>query len=243
MTIYGDVDEEIRQRFAMLHLAWDEAYWTRKVDPTLELRSYLHILGGVNAIWKGVMESKHYHRVSPLFELDGGLTTGLCRCICDIMINTHPDHTIPESLAGELQAVSIDLLKTHTLYDANPDKFVKESFENVIHILNLKTNAGWNTANDALIEFEKHLTGEYLADEYQDLIDHIGPSLEYVYSTSDEDFVGPPDNWANDLYRDQLIDQFEHMSCQMCWGPNSPEVIANKEIKEREARKKNKSKE
>jgi hypothetical protein len=49
MTIYGDIDEELRQRFAMLHLAWDEAYWTRKKDPTVELRSYLHILGGVNA--------------------------------------------------------------------------------------------------------------------------------------------------------------------------------------------------
>jgi hypothetical protein len=51
--------------------------------------------------------------------------------------------------------------------------------------------------------------------------------------------VGPPDNWANDLYRDQLIDQFEHMSCQMCWGPDSPEVIANEELRERAERKKN----
>ena len=45
MTIYGDVDEEIRQRFAMLHLAWDEAYRKRMSNPTTEIRSYLHILG------------------------------------------------------------------------------------------------------------------------------------------------------------------------------------------------------
>ena len=45
MTIYGDVDEEIRQRFAMLHLAWDEAYQKRVRNPTTEIRSYLHILG------------------------------------------------------------------------------------------------------------------------------------------------------------------------------------------------------
>ena len=50
MTIYGDVDEELRQRFSMLHLAWDEAYRQREKDPTVELRKYLHILGGVNAI-------------------------------------------------------------------------------------------------------------------------------------------------------------------------------------------------
>jgi hypothetical protein len=52
-----------------------------------------------------------------------------------------------------------------------------------------------------------------------------------------------PDYWANDLYRDQLIDQFEHMGCQMCWGPNSPEVIAQEELRERAARKKAKAKE
>ena len=35
MTIHVDIDEELRQRFAMLHLAWDEAYWARKRIPQL----------------------------------------------------------------------------------------------------------------------------------------------------------------------------------------------------------------
>ena len=50
MTIYGDIDEELRQRFAMLHLAWDEAYGERRKDPSVELRKYLHILGGVQLL-------------------------------------------------------------------------------------------------------------------------------------------------------------------------------------------------
>ena len=150
MTIYGDIDEELRQRFAMLHLAWDEAYWTRKKDPTVELRSYLHILGGVNAIWKGVMESKHYHAVNPQFRLDGDLTTGICRCICDILINTHPKYKLPESLAGELQEVAIELLQMHVLYDTDSDEFVQKSFENLIHVLIMKSTSGYKVATSAL---------------------------------------------------------------------------------------------
>ena len=38
MTTYGDLDEELRQRFAMLHMAWDEAYRKREKDPTVEFR-------------------------------------------------------------------------------------------------------------------------------------------------------------------------------------------------------------
>ena len=106
MTIYGDVDEEIRQRFAMLHLAWDGAYGDRKRNPTIELRKYLHILAGVNAIWQGIGKSKHYYRVSPIYKLDSGLTVGICRCICDILINTHPKYEIPDSLAAELAEVA-----------------------------------------------------------------------------------------------------------------------------------------
>ena len=45
MAIYGDVNEEIRQRFTMLHLAWHEAYRKGMSNPTTEIRSDLHILG------------------------------------------------------------------------------------------------------------------------------------------------------------------------------------------------------
>lgn len=102
----------------------DGAFWTRKKDPTVEPRSYLHILGGITALWKGVMESKQYHGVNPQFRLDGDLTTGICRCICNILINTHPKYNLPESLAGELQEVVIELLQMHIPYDAESDEFV-----------------------------------------------------------------------------------------------------------------------
>ena len=243
MTIYGDVDEELRQRFAMLHLAWDQAYWTRKKDPTVELRSYLHILGGVNAIWKGVMESKHYHAVNPQFRLDGDLTTGICRCICDILINTHPKYKLPESLAGELQEVAIELLQMHVLYDSDSDEFVQKSFENLIHVLIMKSTSGYKVATSALEHYVTLLDHEVLDKEFQKLVDLIGPSLNYADYTGSDEFDSIPDYWANDLYRDQLIDQFEHMGCQMCWGPNSPEVIAQEELRERAARKKAKAKE
>jgi len=240
MTIYGDVDEELRQRFAMLHLAWDEAYGKRRTSPTAEIRSYLHILGGVNAIWKGVMESKHYHGVSPRFQLDGGLTTGLCRCICDILINTHPKYQIPESLAEELQEVAMELLQTHILYDTEPDDFVQKSFENLTHILTMKSVSGYKVADAAVNHYATLLDHPVYDREFQTLIDLIGPSLAYSDYSGSDDFDGIPQYWANDLYRDQLIDQFEHMGCQMCWGPDSPETIANKELRERAERKKDK---
>ncbi len=238
MTIYGDVDEELRQRFAMLHLAWDEAYRTREKDPTVELRKYLHILGGVNAIWQGVMQSKHYHAVNPQFRLDGDLTTGICRCICDILINTHADYEIPEGLAGELQEVALELLEMHVLYDAERSEFVTKSLENVIHILNLKSESGWEAANKAVKHYSTLLDNDVFADDVQVLIDLVGPSLSYAQHIADEKYVHEIEYWANDLYRDANIDVFEHMSCQMCWGPNSPEVIANEELRKRAERKK-----
>ena len=241
MTIYGDVEEELRQRFAMLHLAWDEAYWARKKDPTVELRKYLHILGGVNAIWNGVMQSKHYHAVNPQFRLDGDLTTGICRCICDILINTHPKYKIPETLAGELQEVAIELLQMHILYDAERDKFVEKSLENVIHILNLKSVSGWQVADRAVTHYSTLLDHAVFDKEFQDLIDLIGPSVAYAEYTGSEDFDSIPDYWANELYRDGNIDVFEHMDCSMCWGPDSPEVIAQAELRERAERKKKKT--
>ena len=241
MTIYGDIDEELRQRFAMLHLAWDQAYGKRRTSPTAEIRSYLHILGGVNAIWKGVMESKHYQGVSPRFQLDGELTTGLCRCICDILINTHPKYQIPESLAEELQEVAIELLQTHILYDTEPDDFVQKSFENLTHILTMKSVSGYKVADAAVNHYATLLDHPVYDREFQTLIDLIGPSIAYSDYTGSDDFDGIPQYWANDLYRDQLIDQFEHMGCEMCWGPDSPETIANKELRERAERKKGKS--
>jgi hypothetical protein len=238
MTIYGDVDEELRQRFAMLHLAWDEAYRTREKDPTIELRKYLHILGGVNAIWQGVMQSKHYHAVNPQFRLDGDLTTGICRCICDILINTHPNYDIPEGLAGELQEVILELLEMHVRFDSERSEFVTKSLENVIHILNLKSNSGWEAANKAVNHYATLLDHDVFADDVQALIDLVGPSLSYAQHIADEKYVQEIEYWANDLYRDGSIDVFEHMGCQMCWGPNSPEVIVNEELRKRAERKK-----
>jgi hypothetical protein len=241
MTIYGDVDEELRQRFAMLHLAWDEAYREREKNPTVELRKYLHILGGVNAIWQGVMQSKHYHAVNPQFRLDGDLTTGICRCICDIMINTHPDYEIPEGLAGELQEVALELLEMHVRFDSERSEFVTKSLENVIHILNLKSNSGWEAGNRAVNHYVTLVDHDVFADDVQTLIELVGPSLSYAQHIADEDYVQEIEYWANDLYRDGNIDVFEHMGCSMCWGPDSPEVIAQEELRKRAERKKKKS--
>jgi len=243
MTIYGDIDEELRQRFAMLHLAWDEAYGERRKDPTVELRKYLQILGGVASTWRGVMQSKHYHAVSPQFDLDGDLATGISRCICDILINTHPKYEIPEGLAGELQEVALELLEIHVLYDAKRDKYVTDSLENVIHILNLKSESGWDAAYRAVNHYSTLLDHDVLADDVQELINLVGPSLSYAQQINDLEYVRDIEYWANGLYRNKTIDVFEHMSCQMCWGPNSPEVIANEELRERAARKKAKAKE
>ncbi len=233
-----DYDEEIRQRFAMLHLAWDEAHWQRKKDPTVELRKYLHILGGISATWQGILNSKHYHRISPRFELDTRLTTSLCKCICDILINTHPKYRIPESLASEIQELAIELLELHVLADASPSKFIIQSFENVIHILNMKSVGGWEVAQRAVENYSKMVDHEVLGDEFQSLVDLIGPSVAYAEYTQSEDFDSVPEYWANDLYRDQVIDVFDHMSCELCWSPGSPEVIANEEIRAQKERKK-----
>jgi hypothetical protein len=237
MTKEIDYDEEIRQRFAMLHMAWDAAYGSRKRNPTYELRKYLHILAGVNAIWDGISRSKHYYRVSPIYQLDSGLTVGICRCICDILINTHPDYRIPESLAGEMTEVVIELLERHICADAYPDQTIIKSFENVIHVLALKTVAGEEVAKE---NYERYKLGvdDLDGSVFQDLVDILGPTLAYVEYVSDEDYDAMPDYWGNDLYRGKRISDFEHMSCDLCWGPNSPEVIANREIKEREERKK-----
>ena len=242
MTAKIDYEEEIRQRFVMLHLAWENAHGRRKHDPTLELRGYLHILAGINAIWNGISESKHYRYINPNYQLDSGLSIGICRCICDILINTHPKYSIPESLAAELMEVTIDLLERHICADVNEDQIVIKSFENVIHILCLKSYKAYEVADRSVNSYAK-LTDDLDGSVFQDLIDVIGPCTAYRDYVSSEDFDEIPDYWANDLYRGIEIDHFEHMGCDLCWGPNSPENIALKEIREEQARKAPRSKE
>jgi hypothetical protein len=157
-----------------------------------------------------------------------------------MLINTHPKYKIPESLAGELQEVAIELLQMHILYDAERDEFVEKSLENVIHILNLKSVSGWQVADRAVTHYSTLLDHAVFDKEFQDLIDLIGPSVAYAEYTGSEDFDSIPDYWANELYRDGNIDVFEHMGCSMCWGPDSLEVIAQEELRQRAARKKSK---
>ena len=111
MTIYGDVDERIRQQFLLLHQAWNDAHFLRKEDPTDNLRKYLHILGGISATWQGILKSDQYYKVSPNMVLDSGLTRWVSWDICNTLVNVHPKYQIPESLAGEIQELAIDLLE------------------------------------------------------------------------------------------------------------------------------------
>jgi hypothetical protein len=228
-----DLDEEIKQRFAMLHLAWEEAYGTRKHDPIDEVRKYLHILAGVNAIWKGIGESKHYYRTSPNFALDSGLSVGICRSLCDLLINTHPKVALPDSLAVELMEVSIDLLERHICADVFLNQRIIKSFENVIHLLCLKSFKASEVAQRSVDSYTKLVNDADLdGSVFQDLIDTIGPSLAYREYVSSEDFDEIPQYWANDLYEGVVFDGFEHMGCELCWGPDSPETIASKLIRQ-----------
>ena len=130
----------------------------------------------------------------------------------------------------------------HILYDSERSEFVTKSLENVIHLLNLQSYSGWEAANKALKHYMKFLDHEVLAEDVQALIDLVGPSLSYAQHIADEKYVHEIEYWANDLYRDGNIDVCEHMGCSMCWGPDSPEVIANQELRERAKRKKQRGK-
>ena len=119
MTIYGDVEQRIRQQFLLLHRAWDDAHWMRKKDPTDELRRYLHVLAGISATWQGILKSDQYYKVSPNMVLDSGLTTSVSWSICNIMVNTHPKYQMPESLAGLTDTLpSLDIGEALVVGDA-----------------------------------------------------------------------------------------------------------------------------
>ena len=240
MTIYGDVEQRIRQQFLLLHRAWDDAHWMRKEDPTDELRRYLHVLGGISATWQGILKSDQYYKVSPNMVLDSGLTKSVSWSICNIMVNTHPKYQMPESLAGELQELAIELLELHVLSDFSPDKTYMQSLESLIHVLNMRSVNGWKVAERAVEHYATLVDHEVMGDEFQSLVDLIGPSVAYTEYTGTEDFDSIPQFWANDLFRDYRTDGHEHLSCELCWGPNSPEVIAIAEIEELEKRKKKK---
>ena len=235
LTKPEDIEEEITQRFAMLHLAWNDAYWTRKANPDRELRKYLHILAGINATWAGIMESKQYARMNPRFELDFDLTSGICRCICDILINTHPNHEMSEALAAELMEVTLELFELHIRADTDRDPDLVKSFENVVHILNMKSDAAWEVADAAVKSYAQLVDHVEFGDDYQSLVNEVGPSVAYVQDLRD-DLVGPPQWWANNLYPEGSIDQFEHMNCKMCNGPGAPEILAQEEIVARKER-------
>jgi hypothetical protein len=238
MTIYGDVDEKIRQQFLLLHLAWDDASWLRKEDPTDKLRKFLHVLGGISATWQGILKSDQYYKVSPNMVLDSHLTTSVSWDICNIMVNTHPKYQMPESLAGELQELAIEILELHVLSDVSPDKTYMQSLESLIHVLNMKTGSGWKVADRAVKQYASLVNDEIFGEEFQSLVDLIGHSVDYAEYTFSEDFDSTPQYWANDLYRDYKTDGLWHYGCELCYGPNSPEAAAISEVMELEKRKK-----
>lgn len=233
-----ELDKDLYQRFALLHLAWDEAYGQRKFNPTRELRKYLYILAGVDAIYSGIRKSKHFYKVRPNYSHDCGLVIGICRYICDILINTHPKHKIPESLASELAEVAIELLENHWTSNSENDEVTVQSLQNVIHILIMSTMGGYEVAERRANAYTKQFD-ELDGSLFKELFDLIGPSLDYCEYTGSEDFEGLPSYWANDLYRNKRISDFEHMNCHLCWGPDSPEVLANAKIREAEANSQN----
>jgi hypothetical protein len=170
--------------------------------------------------------------------LDSGLTKSVSWSICNIMVNAHPKYQMPESLAGELQELAIDLLELHVLSDFSPDKTYMQSLESLIHVLNMRSVNGWKVAERAVEHYATLVDHEVMGDEFQSLVDLIGPSVAYTEYTGTEDFDSIPQFWANDLFRDYRTDGHEHLSCELCWGPNSPETIASLEIEELEKRKK-----
>ena len=101
---------------------------------------------------------------------------------------------------------------------------------------------GWKVAERAVDHYATLVDHEVMGDEFQSLVDLIGPSVAYTEYTGTEDFASIPQYWANDLFRDYKTDGHEHLSCELCWGPNSPETIASLEIEELEKRKKWKKK-
>jgi hypothetical protein len=156
------------------------------------------------------------------------------------MVNTHPKYQMPESLAGELQELAIGILELHVLSDFSPDKTFMQSLESLIHVLNMRTVNGWEVAERAVEHYSTLVDHEVVGEEFQSLVDLIGPSVAYVEYIGTEDFDSVPQYWANDLYRDYRTDGLEHLGCELCWGPNSPETIAISEIEELEKRKKKK---
>jgi hypothetical protein len=236
MTNYDDVDEKIRQQFLLLHLAWEDAHWLRKKDPTDELRKYLHVLGGISATWQGILKSDQYYKVSPNMVLDSGLTRWVSWDICNILVNTHPKYQIPESLGGEIQELAIEILELHVLSDVSPDKIYMQSLESLIHVLNMKSDSGWKVADRAVKQYASLVNDEVFGAEFQSLVDLIGPSVDYAEYTFSEQFDSIPQYWANDLYRDYQTDGLWHYGCGLCYGPNSPEVVAILEIEELEKR-------
>lgn len=192
------LQEQMRQHFSLLDSAWLSAYETPSRYPEAKLRLHFQTLCGINAAWMAVMKDKKFMEFGVEFKLDSGLTSRVCLDICNLLIETNPDFKAPEALASELMQVALEMLEIHIIADEARDPIVIKSLENVIHILNLNYNEAWHVANRASEKFAKSAEDGEFQEEFQEMVNIVGPSLAYATDVFQEDFTEEVQYWAND---------------------------------------------
>jgi hypothetical protein len=256
VTNYDQTHEQLRQRFAMLHLAWNNNInaqtSTSVISNAGKLRRDMYILAGALETWRGILNSKQYHFVKPMMFLDGGLAIGIARDVCRVLILHDKTHVIEDSIATELMRISVELLEMHVLEGVDRDFDFESSMENLIHILCRRSNAAWQIASDCVDRFYSQLSNSkeweehlgdvgypYFINEYQSLIDLVGPTVYYTEGLriGTIEPQGEDPDWANSFFLENAIDDWDHMSCKLCWSNDSPEVVANAELRARNDQK------
>jgi len=199
VNVSRDIDGELKSYFEIFYFARDKFCLTNKVDHESEIRGCLNILGGVHATWQGLMDHEEYRYVTPQFSLIDDLIFITCFSLAQPLVDSKIGE-IPDSLISEVTHVSLELLELMFTADSNPSDDIARYLENVLHISVMNCGPAWDIANTALNRYATLINDDMVGDNYQTLVNWIGPMVAFAEEANSEHFEGTRVLWANDIF-------------------------------------------
>lgn len=206
MDIARDIDEEIASHFEIYFEARNQVFFTQKTNREAQIRGYFHVLAGIHATWQGLMGQPEYRDVTPRFSLIDDLLFIVCFSLAQPLVDSKIGE-IPDSLICEATQVSLDLLELMFTADPNPSDDAAKYLENVLHVSVMNCGPAWDIVNARCSKYAALVEDDLVGDDFQVLVNWLGPMLAYAEEANSELFEGTRVLWANGIFFEEHVDE------------------------------------
>ena len=210
MDIARNIDEEIASHFEIYFEARNQVFFTQKMDREAQIRGYFHVLAGIHATWQGLMCQPEYREVTPRFSSIDDLLFIVCFSIAQPLVDSKIGE-IPDSLICEATQVSLDLLELMFTADPNPSDDIAKYLENILHVSVMNCGPAWDIVNARCNKCAALVEDDLVGDDFQILVNWLGPMLAYAEEANSEHFEGARVLWANNIFFKDNDDFYENL--------------------------------